>query len=238
MKTAMVIARRHSILIPMNTLQLPGTAGSTSTNYASTPDSVANSITSDIDIRAKASLTDWSVGSISGDTGGQYFLAKMSNQSGDRAFAFANIEGKLQFRASSTGIAVIEAVSTVGHGFSAGTVHWIRTTWRNSDDRTQFFTSTDGSTWTQLGADVTLSLTGIANTVAAVTVGGSDGTPAAFGQLVGNIYYAELRNGIDGPIVQSFNATAVTRLGTRNPSTVSAGGPWTLNGSSWDWTAI
>lgn len=215
-------------------LHLPGTAG-TSLDYASTPDSVANSIVSDIDIRAKAALSDWSAGSISGGTGGQYFLAKMSNSSGDRSFAFANIEGKLQFRASSTGIAVVEAVSTAAHGFSATSPHWVRVTWRNSDDRTQFFTSTDGSSWTQLGADVTLALSGIANTGTAVTVGGSDGTPALFGQLVGDIYYAELRDGIGGTVVQSFDPTAVTILGVRDPSSVTAGGPWTMLGSLWDW---
>lgn len=54
--------------------------------------------------------------------------------------------------------------------------------------------------------------------------------------------YAEVRNGIDGTVVVSFDATAVTILGTRNPSTVpvggTAGGDWTVNGSAWDWMAI
>jgi hypothetical protein len=58
--------------------------------------------------------------------------------------------------------------------------------------------------------------------------------------LGGKVYTAELRTAIGGALVNVFDATAVTKLGTRNPTTVvsSTGETWTVNGSAWDWEAV
>jgi hypothetical protein len=208
-------------------LYLPGVPSPA--NYVSTPDSAANSIPGDIDVLARVAATDWT------PANAQALLAKVTS-TGVFAWQFhIHPNGALRFTISNEGSVVGPAESTVATGFADGTDHWVRVTRRQSDGRTQFFTSSDGSTWLQLGVDVVIFAgVTIYDSVAPITIGARDdgGNP-----LDGLVYYAELRDGIDGTVVQSFDAAAVTRLGVRNPSTVAAGGPWTINGAAWDWVA-
>lgn len=213
----------------VNTLDLPGSG----TNYASTPDSAAVSITSDWDIRVKVSMDDWSAAGV--------FVAKWGASAADQSYRFymsPNVAGRLHCSVCD-GSNVRSAVSTVGPGFTNGTAHWVRATWTNSDDNFRYYTCPleDGSTWVQLGTAATGgNISAIWDNSTAVRLGatGAGGDP-----LAGNLYYAEIRNGIGGTVVASFDATAVTKLGTRNPTTVpvggTAGGNWTINGSAWDW---
>lgn len=199
-----------------------------SADYVSTPDSPANSIPGDIDIRIKLAAADWTPAASR-----EVLLAKITN-TGVFAWQFAILSnGALELILSTDGSNIGPAASTVATGFTDGTEHWVRVTRRQSDGRQQFFTSTDGASWTQLGADVVLFAgVTIFDSVGPITIGarGDGGLP-----LAGTVYYAELRDGIGGTVVHSFDAAAVTRIGTRDPSTVAAGGPWTINGSAWDW---
>ena len=214
-----IAASRVTAPATVNVFSQNGTAG----NYTSTPDSAGNSITSDIDIRVKAAAADWT------PAGTQVLMAKWNVE---RSWLFVIDPSALRVSISENGSTSTAASSSANTGFVDGTAHWVRVTWRNSDNRVQFFTSEDGTSWTQLGTDQTISLTGIFNSSEAVYIGG---LPAS-STFNGYIHKAELRNGIDGTVVQSFDATAVTKLGTRNPSSVAAGGPWTMTGSAWDWT--
>lgn len=209
-------------------LDLPGTNG----NYASTPDSVGASITSDFDMRMKLSMDNWATV--------QGFAAQYGG-AGDRGWRFYAAGGQIQIDGSADGTAITGALSSAATGFSAGSVNWIRVTWRNSDNRCQFFTSAGSGdpSWVQLGTDQTLNLTGIFDSTAAIVLGAAASAGNSL-MLAGNIYYFELRNGIDGPVVAKFNANAVTRTATRTPTTLvsSTGETWTVNGSAWDWVIV
>lgn len=226
-----IAASRVTAPSTTNVLTLPGTSG----NYASTPDSAAASVTSDIDIRAKVSLTAWN------SAQEQTFVGKYG-ASGQRSYIFRKVAGTtgLEFLFSNNGTTVINPVSTAVTGFANGSVNWVRVTWNNTTDQAIFYTSADGSSWTQLGAAVAAAATGIFDSTAVLEIGSAiSGTS---NPMAGNMYYAEVRSGIGGTVVASFDATAVTKLGTRNPTTVpvggTAGGNWTVNGSAWDWTAV
>lgn len=199
----------------------------TNLNYASTPDVAANSIASDIDLRMKLAMTSW--------TASDGFAAKWDSTN-QAAYRFYCSAGPLAFELSADGVNGLNATSSVGTGFTAGTTHWVRATWRNSDNRVQFFTSEDGTNWTQLGTDQSINLAGIFNSNQALVLGAAISAGNSL-MLAGKIYYFELRSGIDGTIVQSVDFSAVTKIGTRNPTTVtgSAGETWTCNGSAWDW---
>jgi hypothetical protein len=204
--------------------------------YASTPDSVAASITSDIDLRVQVAMTDWTPGENKG------FISKWG-AGGSRSYRFwLDTTGKLNLSLSQDGTnTVAGAVSSVATGITDGSAKWVRATWVNSTNAVQFFTSDDGTAWTQLGTDQSISATGIFDSADVVGLGTLTSI-AATPFLAGNLYKAEIRSGVGGTLVLSFDATAVTKIGTRNPSVVAAGGTaggdWTITGSAWDWITV
>jgi hypothetical protein len=216
-------------------LDLPGTAG----NYASTPDSVANSVTGDIDIRLKLAMDDWTPGA-----GVIVSLVGKYGTSGNRSYHFWFNANVLTFTWTTFGSTAINRSCTVNPSvpFAGGTTHWLRVTLDVNNDASghsvKFFSSEDGTAWTQLGSTVTTAgTTSIFNSDIALEVGGTSG-----GQnpLPAVVHYAEIRNGIDGAVVNKFDPSTVTPAGTRTPNTVVAdtGETWTVNGSAWDWAAV
>ncbi|HYH49645.1 MAG TPA: hypothetical protein VEG38_08860, partial [Acidimicrobiia bacterium] len=124
--------------------------------------------------------------------------------------------------------------------FANGEVHWVRAVLDVNNEASGndvfFYTSEDGETWTQLGNTVTTAgVTSIFDSTSAVEIGSRFG--GTVGALAGSVYYVEIRNGIDGTVVNSFDASTVTPAGPRDPATVTAGGPWTINGASWSWAS-
>jgi hypothetical protein len=225
-----IAASRVSAPSTVTVLTLPGTSG----NYVSTPDSAAVSVTGDIDIRLKVAMTDWTPSEIKG-------YASRYGASGSRSYRFyIDTSGLLTLDLTSTGSGALSAVSSVATGFTDGTTHWVRVTWRNSDNRVQFFTSEDGSSWTQLGIDKSLDFTGIFDGTSPLYLGSLSTSSTTANLLVGTLYYFELRNGIDGTVVAKYDPSAVAILGTRNPTTLvaSTGETWTMNGSAWDWATV
>jgi hypothetical protein len=211
----------------VNTLSLPATSG----NYASTPDTAANSPFATLDIRVKVSLTDWTPAAN---------MALMAKWTASAAFIFrVNSAGVLAFLYSTDGSGVAgNLLSTAAVGATDGTVKWVRVTRDTGPQEVKFYTSDDGSAWTQLGTTVAGGALGIFNSTGAIEVGSWGG--GVNDLLGGKVYTAELRTAIGGALVNVFDATAVTKLGTRNPTTVvsSTGETWTVNGSAWDWEAV
>ena len=208
-----------------NYLSLPGTAG----HYASTPDSVANSITGDIDIRVQAALTDWTpavtTSLVSKDAA--------TGAAGSRAYSLyiEATTGKIILQASVDGATTADRKSTVGTGITDGAVGHVRATRVASTGACNFYTSTDGTTWTLLGdADVASTSGAIFDSAAPVWCGTIQN--GSF-PLSGKIYSAQIYNTIGGttPVVDfNPNRDATTPTGTITSSTT--GEVWTLNGAS------
>lgn len=192
-------------------LSLPGTNG----NYASTPDSAAVSVTGDIDIRAKVAAADWA---------GVANLITKRNASD--CFQLFIASGVIQFYTSSSPwpTATLPA-------WAANMVRWVRVTRVSSSGLCSFYWSEDGESWTLLGASVD-SVTGALNDTAdALEIGAAfSGTNSL---LNGKIYYAELRNGIDGPVVAKFDPENDANPGDTS-FTSSTGETWTINQSGSD----
>jgi len=208
---------------------LTGVAG----DFFSTPDSVAASITGDIDIRVRVAMDDWTPAAIDSvigkwPEGGQnsYLLQYLTT-------------GKLRLLTTSDGSASIFQDSTVGAGFTDGSTHWLRVTLDVDNGATQhvytFFTSDDITddpdlvTWTQLGTTVTVSaVVSIFDGTGSVETGAHQGGVAA--PLAGRCHRAAILNGIDGTIAVDFNPA----LATVNTSTFTAatGEVWTANGDA------
>jgi hypothetical protein len=222
-----VAASRLAAPTTVTVLTLTGDGG----NYASTPDSAALSVTGDIDLRVKAALPDWTP-----DSGSKALLAKggSGNQSYDM---YVNGDGSLRLVSSVNGSTTNWVNGTTATGFVNGTAHWVRATRTASNGEVKFYVSEDGITWTQLGATTGNTAGNIFNSTAELRVGLSGWSDSP---LPGTVYYAEVRNGIGGPVVGKFDPAGVTILGTRNPTSfVSATGEtWTMTGSAWNWATV
>jgi len=214
-------------------ITLPGSSG----NYVSTPDSATNSITGDIDIRARVMAVDWTptlqgciVGKNVDSTQCSYRLDLLS------------VSGKLRLSFSPDGTVGnrLAADSTVGVGATDGTIKWVRGTLDVNDGSgnrvINFYTSDDynpstgAGTWTQLGTTVTQSgTTSIFNSTSPVEVGSTNnGTSTLF---VGSIYYVEIRNGIGGTKAVTLDPSDFANPAATSGVSSLTGETWTINKS-------
>jgi hypothetical protein len=210
-----------------NYLSLPGTAG----HYASTPDSVANSITGDIDIRCKVAMTDWTPAAETA------LYSKYDSTGNNRSIILAvqttgvpKLYYSLDGSSANTNVATV-AVTDAPYSFVNGSTYWLRVTRTASTGVVYFYVSTDGVTWTQLGN----SAAGIAGALydgTAVVELGTTVVGTTF-PASGKIYSAQIYNTIDGitPVVDfNPNRDATTPTGTLTSS--ATGEVWTINGAS------
>ena len=202
-------------------LQLPGTSG----NTATTPDAAALDIVGDIDIRAKIAPDDWTPAAASA------IVAKFTATGNQRSYSLLlSTAGALVLEFSVDGTAVITKTSTANLGaLAASAVKWVRATMDVDNGASgytvRFYSSDDGSTWTQLGADVvTATATSIFASTAVLELGGrTGGTTDLF---AGKIFEAEVQTGIAG--------TAVAHpVATTSGITDATGLVWTVNGTAY-----
>jgi hypothetical protein len=208
-------------------LSLPGVAG----NYASTPDAAALDITGDIDIRVRVAMDDWTL------SAGQALVSKYIGADFDRSWWLSvSLSGTLQLQWSTLGTAATLATvfSTAAVPAADGAEIWVRATLDVDNgaggNTVQFFTSADGLTWTQLGADViTAGTTSIRSGNAELRVGqrSDANSPAA-----GKFYRAQVLNGIGGTVVFDADFTQQTIGATTFTESSSNAATVTINGTS------
>lgn len=186
-----------------NYVYVPGALG----RNISVPDEAVLDITGDIDLRAYVALDDYTPSSV--NTG--ILIAKAV--SGQISYLLRIINtGAINFTFTTNGTTSISTNSTVATGLIDGTDKWIRATLDvdngSSQKEVKFFTSDDGSTWTQLGTTVTTAgTTSIHSGTALVVFGGSQlgGTTAT-----GKLYRAQVFDGIDGTKVLDIDTSVIT----------------------------
>jgi len=190
-----------------NCLVLSGVIG----NYASSPDSAALDFTTSIDFKIRFAAVDWTPSAIN-------LLLGKEKDGSKRSFVFyLDTTGSLALGLSDDGTTTLPAVNSDDPvGFSDYNAGWLRVTWRASDGRVQFFTSDDStsipSVWTQLGADKTIAIAGIYNSVSAVEIGSrQDGSSLP---TTGRFYRVNLAGSIDGTTVFDADFTAQSKLAT------------------------
>jgi hypothetical protein len=193
-----------------NYLYLPGVAS----NNATSPDSAALDITGDIDLRAKVALDDWTpsatvalIGKLSGSTNRSYSME-------------IGTTGLLRFTWSADGVNTTLVSSTVAPTIADGATLWVRATFDvdngASGNTTTFFTSTDGSTWTQLGSTVVNSgTTSIYNSISNLEIGSI--SAGGFNNFRGKFFRAQVLSGIGGTV--AFDANFETGITTNLPTT-------------------
>ena len=191
-----------------NYLYLPGVSG----NYASTPNAAPLQITGDLDIRVKVALDDWTPSAetaLIGRWGGSYsYLLTVGNT------------GLLRFQWLTSGSVAQSRFSTVATGITDGSTKWVRATLDvdngASGHDVQFFTSDDGTTWTQLGTTVTTA--GTSSVLAGSALLGIGAVETGTSTLArGKFFRAQVLNGIGGTV--AFDANFETGITSNLPTT-------------------
>lgn len=205
----------------LTALLLPGTAD----NYASTPDTAALDITGDIDLRAKITPDDWT------PAADQALIAKWVTTGSQRSYQFIlRSTGALRFSRSTDGSSgtIVDTDSTVATGFVDGSTHWVRVTRASASGTVTFYTSPDGTNWTQLGAAVVTGAATMFSSTAPLEVGSR--VTGFTDNFAGMIHRAQVHNGINGTVV------ADPRFDTQSAGATSfvdsTGKTWTIHGTA------
>ena len=178
-------------------------------DYASTPDNEAASVTGDIDIRVHIKADDWT------PSADQFLVNRFTSGADDGSFRFAlATAGTLYYQYTSSGLdaSFTTIFSTVATGFVDGTDHWLRVTQDvnngASGNTVTFYTSEDGVVWEQLGAPVvTGSTTSLHDSSLNLVVGSGDSTNGTTNNFKGEVFRAQVYDGIDGTLVADFKPT-------------------------------
>ncbi len=194
---------------PVNLLALNGATG----NYASTPDSSFVSILGDIDIRVKANLPNWTPAALSAliahsvDAGNQRSMIFGLDGGGNHLVLYTTATG-LNY---TLGVATSTATLTSA-GIANFATAWVRATRAQTTGVVTFYTSLDdAATWQQLGStSIILAGSAYFDSTAPLEVGTTDAGSA--NRTTGNIYRAQLYNGIAGTLAFDANFTLPAKL--------------------------
>jgi hypothetical protein len=190
-------------------------------NYVSTPNAAANQITGDIEI-----IANFKLDSLSADSA---IIAKDNISS--RLYNLIYIgsgadSGKIYF-GRNIGGTFGYSISSVISGFTTSTIYWLKVNRSASTGDVKFFTSTDGITYTQLGATIT-STAGVMTTgTVKVNVGALSNDNSNI--IQGKIYRATISNSIGGAPVVDFNPAQYNAATSQTAWTSSTGEVWTIN---------
>lgn len=199
----------------------PGTSG----NYLSTPDAAALDITGDIDLRIHCALDDWTPASNQG-------LIRKRGSAPQYAY-YLRINAttgypQLRWSADGTAETTVDADAAVSGVAANGQPIWLRATLDVSTGNVNFYTSTDGSSWTQLGtADRGGGgATSISNSNAELQIMGLDTSEPAV------VYAVQVYDGIGGTKVIDLDVNRDTIAADHSTITDAEGNVWTVNRSA------
>lgn len=212
-------------------VRLPGAY----TDFASTPDTAALDASTQLDVIVFCALDDW-------DTGTAQILASKAAANQNSWAFYVDTNDTLHLLASYDGLAWgPSAGSTEKLDAEPGQPLWVRVTFRANNgaggNDTAFYTSHNGTHWTQLGKVVTNSGTSsIFNSNAVVRLGYAANVDVPTGEF----YALEMRTTIDGAAVAKVDF----RKATIGATTIvdDTGKTWTLAGNATfeegDWQQI
>lgn len=200
-------------------LSLPGSASANAT----TPDHASLVIT-DLDVRVRLAMTDWTPGGL-----GQFITGQWPASAGNDGWLLSmNTSGQPVLTWTANGTTQLTRTCSAATGLTDGAETWLRCTLDVDNGAAGhtvvWYTSTDGVTWTQLGTtSTTAGTTSIFNSTADLSIG-------QVLALAGTVKQLELRSSIGGTVVANPDFSA------QRPGATSfkdrTGKTWTVNGTA------
>lgn len=168
------------------------TSGSSMAVYA------GSNVATDLDVRLRLKPNSWASGGL------QVMACKWNSVGNQRSWWFGVTSTGLlclTWTTDGTSGTQIQKFSTVVNGLTNGSTTWIRATLDvdngSSGNTLTFYTSTNGTSWTQLGATVTTAgTTNIFSGTAPYQLTSLDSTAGS--TYAGDTYWVEVRDGIGG----------------------------------------
>jgi hypothetical protein len=175
-----------------NYVYLPGVAG----NFLSVPDEAALKLTGNLEIVAHITANPSST-----------IVAKGGSSNNSQTYRF-NVSGTLALTLVTGFTSSSESDnSTAVLPVSAGDPIWVKVTRNATAGETKFFTSNNGTTWTQLGTTVTYTGGTVYSGNEQVQIGQQHTSTNVF---TGNVYRVIVRDDIDGAVVLGVDTSQMT----------------------------
>ena len=194
---------------------LPGISGN---NYT-TPNNTNNQLTNNFSFEFKVQPL--------GLSGAQVFAAKDNGNPTQRQFQFRLLDNFLQLVIDHSNGTQIGYLSTVAISFSANTLFWVRCSRNATTGTIKFFTSSDGITYTQLGANVSGYIGTLSNPSQQIEVGSTAGVAALF---TGRIFEGKIfKDDSFTTATQNFNSATYNAATSQTQWTSATGEVWTIN---------
>ena len=198
-----------------NYIYLTGVANS----YLTVPDAAALDITGDIDLRIFLAADDWTPSSTN-----RILVAKWTAIQGNQSYRLDLLSnGIFRFFWTEDGSTSLNASSTVAPTIADGEPLWVRATLDVDNGASgrdiQFFTSTDGTNWTQLGTTVTQAGTTSIYSGAAVCSIGAIANGSFIHAM--KIYKTQVLDGINGTTVLDIDTSVITSGGATSFTAVT-----------------
>jgi len=140
-----------------NSLIQYGTAGDayatgfSASSALTTPDVAALDVSGSFQVTAKVRATDWTPAT-------NMCISSKFGSAGQRSWRFwLDASGTLRFEISTDGTNQLTAISSVATAFADGSDGWVRVEFSASTGNTAFFTSSNGTSWNQLGTTQTIA---------------------------------------------------------------------------------
>lgn len=200
---------------------------STAGDSFSTPDSAANSITGDITLVVEAALTDWTPAAVN-------VLVSKDGVTLNRSYSLTvQTNGTIRFNYSLLGLTVISITSSVAPSFIDGKKYHVAVERESATGKVRFYTSTDGTNFTQLGTEQTGTSGSIYDGTAPVEFGNLAALSYA---LVGSIYDSEAYAGLyitnKPAAVMKYDFDPADWVSGTTFTSKETGEVWTLNGNA------
>lgn len=217
---------RVSVPGPESYLELDGTDGS----YASTPDAAALDITGDLDMRWEGEA-DWN------RQAPQFLIGKWDTVAGNRSYHMRLQDGFLYLQVTTDGTSSIHINESLPPLPRRAALRGTLDADNGAGGCTLRLYTADSieGPWTQFGTDGVITALGPITVFSSsaplqITPGTQTDAPPVRSPLIGKVYKAEVRNGIDGTVVAAPDFTGLAP-GTTS-FTDSAGRAWTVTGTA------